>query len=661
MRPQRTLDYDSDHLPVVATLKIKWRFGTQKKTQKPIAHNRTCPPEKKTEYNAQLEEQEFRLETIRDRITTNALRTRGTRPQNAKKPYITQETMDILVDRDTALTLGNQAESRRLTNLFRRRVKQDRKNHITAQLRTFTGAQQNWPAIKRLRSTFVPRFSKRGSGRSSIPAQFPNDCAAYFAHTHWKAIPTIDTTMEPPIHQQIPDETEFTLEELNDAIDNLKRNKTGGPDELITELLKDMNTPNRTRLLALYNEIYRTETIPDHFNEALVVQIYKPGKIPENYPSYRPIALLNITYKILAKMLQRRLRDELDDRLVPFQFGYRQGKSTSEPIFIARRAQEIAERHGTQLYMLALDYSKAFDSIPHYKLTESLQRMGASKKNISLINSIYKSPRFRIRIPEGISDEHTQDIGIRQGCPLSPYLYIVATSCLMQDFLADYNRTIRELPVGLRYPTLLFADDTLLLTKKARQMTNTLALIISHSNNYNLQLNKDKCQLLVTNDLGCPVHFPDQTPVTKHEAIKYLGATFHAKLDMGYILRLKTSDAAQTLRTLAPLWSDTHIATAWKLTVFNALIRTRIFYTLETLEITPSQQRRLDTLYFRGLRKILKKPSTYIDRAWTHERLLRTANQITRQLTTGPPEAHTFQPILSPKTNTTPRTPAQSK
>ena len=282
--------------------------------------------------------------------------------------------------------------------------------------------------------------------------------------------------------------------------------------------------------------------------------------------------------------------------------------------------------------MLALDYSKAFDSIPHSKLTESLQRLGASQKNICLVDAIYRNPRFRIKIPEGISQEHSQDIGIRQGCPLSPYLYIIATSCLMHDFLRDYNRHISDPPEGMRFPTLLFADDTLLMTNTARQMTQTLSMIIAHSYNYNLQLNKDKCQLLVTNDLGCPVIFPDGTPVTKHETIKYLGATFHAKLDMGHILRQKTSEAAQTLRTLAPLWSDTQISTAWKLTVFNAIIRTRIFYTLETLEITHSQQKNLDTLYYRGLRRILKKPSTFIDRYWTHERLLRLANQTTRQI-----------------------------
>ena len=428
------------------------------------------------------------------------------------------------------------------------------------------------------------------------------------------------------------EEGEFTLDELNEAIDTLKPNKAGGPDEIITELMKDLDAHNRNELLKLYNEIYNTETIPDHFNEAMVVQIYKTGKTPELYSSYRPIALLNITYKILAKLIQRRLRDTLDDRIVDFQYGYRRGRSTAEPIFIARRIQELAERHGTQLYMLALDYSKAFDSTPHEKLLECLLRMGAPTKMISLVKAIYTSPRFRIKIPEGISDEFQQEIGIRQGCPLSPYLYIIATSCQMTDLLKDFDKLDIELPTGARYPTLLFADDTLLFTEKAAHMEHLLRLVIEHSSPYNLVLNKGKCQLLVTNDVGSRVSFPDGTPVTRQEKIKYLGATFNTTLDINRIVRQKITDASATMRTLQPLWADNHISTSWKLVVFNAVIRSRVFYTLETLELTPGQQRILDTLYFRGLRKLLKKRSAFIDRYWTHERLLNLANQHQRRV-----------------------------
>ena len=111
-------------------------------------------------------------------------------------------------------------------------------------------------------------------------------------------------------------------------------------------------------------------------------------------------------------------------------------------------------------------------------------------------------------------------------------------------------------PTGMTYPVLLFADDTLLLTNTADEMTNLLALTIDHSKPYNLTLNTAKCQLLVTNDMGAEVYFPDTTPATKHATIKYLGTLFSSTLDVGMIIRSKLTDAAQILRQLSPLWSD---------------------------------------------------------------------------------------------------------
>ena len=345
----------------------------------------------------------------------------------------------------------------------------------------------------------------------------------------------------------------------------------------------------------------------------------------------------------MAKQIQERLRTALDSRIVDFQYGYRQGRSTAEPIFIARRIQEIAERHGLQLFLLALDYSKAFDSIPHDRLIESLHRLGAPQDMIRLVELLYASPKFRIKIQEGISEEFEQQIGIRQGCPLSPYLYIIAPSCLMTDVLKDWeNEPENAPPPGASHPALLFADDTLLLTDTATKMTRLLELIINHSDTYNLKLNRAKCQLLVTNDRGTRVHFPDGTETEKHPSIKYLGATFSATLDVGMIVRQKLTEASATMRLLAPPWTDAHISIAWKLVVFNAVIRSRIFYTLETLELTQSHQRILDTLYFRGLRRILKKRATFVDRKWTHERLLHLANTLNAQVAPATPKHISF-------------------
>ena len=91
---------------------------------------------------------------------------------------------------------------------------------------------------------------------------------------------------------------------------------------------------------------------------------------------------------------------------------------------------------------------------------------------ITLVEMLNASPKFRIKIQESISNEFEQKIGIRQGCPLLPSLYIIATSCLMMDLLQDWEKeTDPELPPGACYPALLFADDTLLITNTAAKMT----------------------------------------------------------------------------------------------------------------------------------------------------------------------------------------------
>ena len=95
---------------------------------------------------------------------------------------------------------------------------------------------------------------------------------------------------------------------------------------------------------------------------------------------------------------------------------------------------------------------------------------------------------------------------------------------------------------------------------------------------------------------------------------------------VNFVVRQKIAETTATMRTLSPLWTDSQISTAWKLVLCNAVIRSRIFHTLETLELTQGHQRKLDTLYFRGLRRILRKQATYIDRTWTHERLLQLVN-----------------------------------
>ena len=234
----------------------RWRFGTQPKPAKKSRHQRSCTREQKEVYNNGLRQNPLAWETIQKTLTETALETRGTKPPDIKKPYLKDTTIELLRFRDEALAQGHHEQSRIITAQFRHQVKKDRKDYIQEQLRTFTGHQQNWPAIKNLRRTFFPRFSKRGLNKGSLLTSFPNDCATFFATEHWKPRPREITARPPILHDRAHEEGEFTLEELNEAIDTLKPNKARGPDDIITEIMKDLDAINRTELLQLHNDIY---------------------------------------------------------------------------------------------------------------------------------------------------------------------------------------------------------------------------------------------------------------------------------------------------------------------------------------------------------------------------------------------------------------------
>jgi hypothetical protein len=225
----------------------------------------------------------------------------------------------------------------------------------------------------------------------------------------------------------------ITITELQKILGKVKNHKAPGPDNIPAEAYKWMDEDSLTQLAALFNRILHTGQIPTEWSQATVVEIFK-GKGSHTDPEmYRPISLLCTAYKIFARVLQTRLEKAIDHKLRGTQFGFRANRSTSQPIHIVRRLIESAEAHGSPLYSLFLDWEKAFDKIHPQALLTSLHRFGINQEYINIIKSIYDHPAFTVRAMNNQSTEHVASSGIRQGCPLSPYLFLIVHSCIMHD------------------------------------------------------------------------------------------------------------------------------------------------------------------------------------------------------------------------------------
>eukprot|EP00975_Prorocentrum_lima_P061546 12880533-Prorocentrum_lima.AAC.1 len=208
------------------------------------------------------------------------------------------------------------------------------------------------------------------------------------------------------------------------------------------------------------------------------------------------------------------------------------------------------EQTGTRTLLVLLDWEKAFDKIKHHKLIEALQRMLVPPHIVKIIANLYRNAEFCVRIDGKASTWRQQLTGIRQGCPLSPYLFIIVMTVMYYDIHHDDQvRTTRQRVRGTEADEVLYADDTVCIGQTVAAMTRLLHAIEAKGLEYGLRLNKTKCEYLGIGGPG-PVRFSDGTKLKSTDEVKYLGCRLNARGDPARELKKRFSDCYAILAKL---------------------------------------------------------------------------------------------------------------
>ena len=141
------------------------------------------------------------------------------------------------------------------------------------------------------------------------------------------------------------------------------------------------------------------------------------------------------------------------------------------------------------------------------------------------IQKLYTAPTFKVKDGTNLSDTFKQLGGIRQGCPLSPYLFVVAMSAMFQDIERQRNaepyHTEDTIPIA-NFKDVLYADDTALISGSTKAINAFIAAVETNGKKYGLQLNRDKCEFLC-NTSEAAVKYKDGQPMKRAIEVKYLG------------------------------------------------------------------------------------------------------------------------------------------
>jgi len=259
-------------------------------------------------------------------------------------------------------------------------------------------------------------------------------------------------------------------------------------------LLSKRTLKPEKKIIKLLNEWWNNEDIPEEILQSRVVLIFKKGDTAD-LDNYRPISLLNSIYKLYAAIIKIKLEEKLEQDLQEAQYGFRKDKRTAQAIHMIRRILEIGERKGTKINVVLLDWEKAFDKVSHESLFLSLERLNVSKKIINVIKSLYKNPQFKVEIDGQCSEFKTQETGIKQGCPLSPYLFLTIMTTIFHDIHKDptfQNKLKKDRILGTIMDEILFADDTIIYSVDPITLSRLASKIENESSKYGLKLKYKK-------------------------------------------------------------------------------------------------------------------------------------------------------------------------
>lgn len=177
--------------------------------------------------------------------------------------------------------------------------------------------------------------------------------------------------------------------------------------------------------------------------------------------NYRPITLLNSSYKVQAKLLASRLKPMLPTLIRPLQTGFVPRRSILDNIFTAEESLELAVETKQNLVLMLLDYKKAFDRVSWTFLKAIMAKIGFDDIFINWTTVLYQESESTVMVNGEASPAFTLGRAVRQGCPLVPYLYLIVADVLgymMHDPV--YNVQGLKLLGGSTSREMLFADDT---------------------------------------------------------------------------------------------------------------------------------------------------------------------------------------------------------
>ena len=414
---------------------------------------------------------------------------------------------------------------------------------------------------------------------------------------------TVAQSPTEPAQQRKFNESSPSPIEVKTAIKQLKNNKAPGADNIAAEMLKADIELSTELLHPIVVEVWETETIPEEFTDALIIKLAKKGDLTV-CSNWRGITLLNTINKIISMIIHSRISKLLEPSIRKQQGGFRPHRSCIDNINSLRIIMEQSAEFNAPLYLLFIDFKQAFDSLDRNVMWKILSSYGIPKKILNIIIGLYRSGKCRVVHRGKLGRWFTVDSGVKQGCVLSPLLFLLVLDWVMRKV----NTGCRGIQWTLteRLGDIDFADDLALMAQTAHDMQESLRLLVKYAGQVGLKINVMKTKLIRMNtSTRCNLLIDGET-IDEVESFCYLGSILSKDGGADLDVESRIRKARQAFISLNNIWNSTQLTRNLKLRFFKTNCVPVLLYGCETWKMTSNIGNKIQVFVNRCLRRILK-------------------------------------------------------
>jgi len=266
---------------------------------------------------------------------------------------------------------------------------------------------------------------------------------------------------------------EISKEEIRNTLHTFQKGKILGPDGFTLEFYLGFYDMLKKDILEMVKESQISGKVLGMINSTFLTLIPKKQKA-QSFDDFIPISCCNMIYKIIAKVIAFRIKSILSEIISEEQLGFLFNRKIHDAVSLAREAIHTIKKEKQRVFALKLDLSKAYDKVGWIFVRLVLIKIGIYLEVVEWIMDCLQSTSFVILINGSPTNFFRPSRGLRQGCPLSPFIFLLVVEALSRIIHnVKESRVIKGIKVS-----------------KSKEVTHTLLWIMYWS------LGKDPLEIL---------------------------------------------------------------------------------------------------------------------------------------------------------------------